>query len=212
MSTMSEASRQALSILRSSDNFQWYVIPLLMFVAYVYFQEVERRNWNAVLTGLTFWACEFIWEIFNSLVLHWTGYAGMWGTPGKTAFLIYSGLNIEISFMFAVYGITLIKILPADRSLRLFGLPNRILIPVLYGLMGVGVEIVLNRMGVLTWDHSWWNWPNIWLIIIAYTLPCWFFSWYADKVNIRMKVLLLACTITCAVLCHIAFAVVLKWV
>jgi hypothetical protein len=209
---MSEASMQALSILRSSDNFQWYVIPLLMFVGYVYLQEVERRNWNAVLVGLTFWAGEFIWEMFNSLVLHWSGYAGMWGAPGKTAFLIYSGLNIEISFMFAVYGITLIKVLPADRSLRILGMPNRFIIPVAYGLLGVGVEIVLNRMGALTWDYSWWSWPNVWLIIVAYTLPCWFICWYADNVGNRVKSILLACTIACAILCHIVFAVVLKWV
>ena len=31
-----EATTQALAILRNGDNFQWYIIPLLMVVFYIY--------------------------------------------------------------------------------------------------------------------------------------------------------------------------------
>ena len=41
---MTDASLEALAKLRSPDYFQWYVIPLLAFVIYVYFSEIEKKN------------------------------------------------------------------------------------------------------------------------------------------------------------------------
>ncbi len=41
---MPETSIQILSILRDGSNFQWYVIPLLSFVFYVYAVEIEKQN------------------------------------------------------------------------------------------------------------------------------------------------------------------------
>jgi len=37
-----EATQQAMNILRSGENFQWYVIPLLVIVLYVYANEYEK--------------------------------------------------------------------------------------------------------------------------------------------------------------------------
>ena len=45
---MTEASQQALAILRDPGQFQWYVIPLFALVVYVYAQEFERQNWSLV--------------------------------------------------------------------------------------------------------------------------------------------------------------------
>ncbi|NMC96360.1 MAG: hypothetical protein GYA70_02725, partial [Deltaproteobacteria bacterium] len=39
-----EATQQALSLLRSGDTFQWYVIPLLVIVLYIYANEYEKNN------------------------------------------------------------------------------------------------------------------------------------------------------------------------
>jgi hypothetical protein len=100
------SAQQALTILRQgSQTFAWYVIPLMAFVFYVYTVEAEKRNWNLVLAGLAFWGMDWLNEIINGLVYHFTNYAPIWGAPGKTAFLILIGLNIEICFMFAVSGI-----------------------------------------------------------------------------------------------------------
>ncbi|HDZ11053.1 MAG TPA: hypothetical protein ENH53_02490, partial [Bacteroidetes bacterium] len=93
---MPESTRQILSILRDGSHFQWYVIPLLAFVFYVYAVEVEKHNWNLVLAGLAFWGMDWFNEIWNGLVLHFTNYAPVWGTPGRSAFVILAGLNIEI--------------------------------------------------------------------------------------------------------------------
>ena len=104
---MSDSALQALSILRDGSHFQWYVIPLLAFVFYVYTVEAEKRNWNLILAALAFWGMDWFNEIWNGLVLRFTGYAPVWGEPGPTAYLILVGLNIETMFMFAVAGIVL---------------------------------------------------------------------------------------------------------
>ncbi|MCP2316881.1 hypothetical protein APR12_002221 [Nocardia amikacinitolerans] len=49
---MTDNAREALEILRDASQFQWYVIPLLLIVIYIYAVEVERRNWNVLFAGL----------------------------------------------------------------------------------------------------------------------------------------------------------------
>ncbi len=71
----SSAASQALQILRNGSTFQWYVIPLLALIVYVYAVEVEKRNWNLVFAGLAFWLMDWFNEIWNGLVFHFTGYA-----------------------------------------------------------------------------------------------------------------------------------------
>ena len=88
------ASLAALKILRDGSQFQWYVIPLLALVVYLYAVEIERRNWNLVFAGLALWAMDWFNEIWNGLVFHFTQYAPVWGAPARTAYLILIGLNI----------------------------------------------------------------------------------------------------------------------
>jgi len=64
-------ARQAQSILRDLDQFQWYVVPLLALVLYVYAVEIERRNWNVVCAGLAFWGMD--WPSFTSPNMHPSG-------------------------------------------------------------------------------------------------------------------------------------------
>jgi hypothetical protein len=153
---MTESAVQALSILRDGSQFQWYVIPIFALVLYVYSVEIERRNWSIVLAGLAFWGMDWINEIWNSLVLHFTGYAPMWAAPGKTAFLVLVGLNIEIMFMFSIAGIVFCKTLP-DKAVRILGMPNRIALAVGWSAFCVIVEIWLNSVGALTWDWRYWS-------------------------------------------------------
>src|SRR5512140_1594393 len=140
-----ESAQQALSILRQGgQTFQWYVIPLLAFVFYAYTVEVEKRNWNLVLAGLAFWGMDWFNEIWNGLVFHFTGYAPVWGAPGKTAYLILIGLNIEICFMFAIAGITFSKMLLADKNMKIGGVRNRLLVAIAGSAFCVFVEYLLN--------------------------------------------------------------------
>ena len=152
-----EASVRALKILRDGSQFQWYVIPLLALVLYLYAVEIERKNWNLVFAGLALWGMDWFNEIWNGLVFHFTQYAPVWGAPARTAYLILIGLNIEICFMFAVAGLIVAKVLPADKTRPIFGMPNRLFIAVTASVFCVVVELLLNAVDALTWDYRWWN-------------------------------------------------------
>jgi len=169
----SEFARQALSILRDPNLFQWYVIPLLAIVLYIYASEIARRRWNLVFAGLAFWGADWINEILNSVFFHLNGYAPLWGAPGGTAYLILIGLNIEIMFLFPIAGIAWTKMLPSDPHLKILGLPNRWFIALAGSAFCVFVEILLNRIDALTWDWSWWDADSPWLIFLFGYL--WFF-------------------------------------
>jgi hypothetical protein len=185
-----EAALEALSILRDGSQFKWYVIPLFAFVFYTYAVEIERRSWNLVFAGLAFWGMDWFNEIWNSLVFHLSGHAPVWAAPGDTAFLILIGLNIEICFMFAVAGIAWGKLLPADKKLRIGGIPNRLLIAVAGSAFCVLVECWLNAIGALTWDYSWWDCGTPWLIFLFGYLHFFLVSfWVHDMEKLRTKVI-----------------------
>ncbi|HWU31259.1 MAG TPA: hypothetical protein VN108_00220, partial [Marmoricola sp.] len=69
--------------VRDASQFSWYVIPLFLFVLYVYAQEVEKRNWNVVFAGIAFWGMDVFNEIVNGIVAHQAGYP-IWGTAGPS--------------------------------------------------------------------------------------------------------------------------------
>ena len=96
---MTEASLQALSVLRSTEHLQWYVVPLLVLILYIYIGEIERKNWGAILLGIYSFANGWILEMVNALVLHFTNYAALWSTPSNSSYVIYVGWNAEISGM-----------------------------------------------------------------------------------------------------------------
>ena len=105
-----------------------------------------------------------------------------------------------------------IKALPADRSLKIFGLPNRLVIPVLMGLASVFVEVLLNRAGLLVWDNVWWQWPHIWLIVVAYCLPFLAVTWCHDHLTLKTKTVAAVVLPALAVVYHLTFSTWLNWI
>ncbi|MBN1344111.1 MAG: hypothetical protein JXQ73_15605 [Phycisphaerae bacterium] len=208
-----DSATTAAEMLRDGSCFQWYVIPLLAFVVYVYAVEVERRNWNLLFAGLAFWGMDWFNEIWNSLVFHFTDYAPLWGAPASTAFLILIGLNIEICFMFAVAGIAFGKMLPADPKSKLLGLPNRWVHAVVGSGFCVFVEVLLNEVGALTWDYSWWNTRVPWLIFLIGYLPFFVVSfWVHDMASVRRKAAVVGFIYGVDLVAVIVFGVVLGWI
>ncbi|MEU8587333.1 hypothetical protein AB0C59_10070 [Streptomyces sp. NPDC048664] len=167
---MTDHARAALEHLRDAHRFQWYVIPLLLLALYVYAAEVERRNWDVFFAGLALWGMDWFNEIWNALVLHFTGRAPVWGATGRSAYQILVGLNIEICLMFAIMGVTAAKLLP-PRGTRVLGMPNRLVFVVANSIACVCVELLLNRAGVLTWDWSWWQADFPFLILLLGYAP-----------------------------------------
>jgi hypothetical protein len=210
---MPESASEALSILRDGSQFRWYVITLFAFVVYVYAVEVERRNWNLVFAGLAFWGMDWFNEIWNGLVFHFTGYAPVWGAPGKTAYLILIGLNIEICFMFAVAGVTFGKMLPPDKKAKILGIPNRWVIAVTGAAFCVFVEVLLNSIGALTWEYSWWSARAPWLIFLLGYLYFFLVSfWVHDLESVRKKATVVGIIFAFDVLCLIIFGAILGWI
>ncbi|MGH8505464.1 MAG: hypothetical protein ACRETM_05800 [Stenotrophobium sp.] len=184
-----ESAARALSILRDPTHFKWYVIPLLLLVVYVYAQQVHARRWPVVLGGLAFWCMDWINEIWNSLLFHFTQYAPAWSAPGETAYLILIGLNIEICLMFAVMGVTSLLLLPANPKLRILGINNRLLFAAINSALAVAVEYALNACGALTWEYAYWNRGFPYLIFLIGYLPFFLVAyWVHDLPDTRRQV------------------------
>ncbi len=168
---------EALRQLRNPHLFKWYVVALLAFVVYAYAVEVERRRWDVIAAGLAVWLADWFNEIINALVLHFSDRAALWTTTGPTAYQLLIGLNVEITFMFAIAGIVYAKLLPADRAVRLFGLPNRLAVALGLSLVSVAVEVFLHATGTFHWEYWWWNTASLPVIVIFGYL--WFYLYAA---------------------------------
>ena len=210
---LTESSQQALAILRNPSTFQWYIIPLLALFFYIYTLEVEKHNWSLVLAGLTFWGMDWINEIWNSLVLYFTNYAPVWGAPGKTAFLLLSGLNIEICFMFSIAGLIWCKMLPPDKKTKILGLPNRWFYAIVGSIFCVLIEVVLNSLGVLTWEYPWWSRSAPWLVFLVGYLPFFVMSyWVYDMKTLKSKLIATGTVWGIIIASLIVFIPILHWI
>ena len=167
---MTEASQRALVGLRDLTTLQWYVIPLLAIVFYIYTVEIKKArrsgNWDAVLAGLTVFGMDFFNETWNGWVFHLTQRSAFWTTPGPTALRTMMGWNIEIMFMFAISGIVFYHSLADDPKQRILGIPDRWFWAIGYSVFCVVVECGLNMGGHLVWEYSFWNRSlgGVWLI------------------------------------------------
>ena len=164
------ASKLALEDLRDLATLEWYVIPLLAIVFYIYTSEIKKArtsgNWDAVYAGLTVFGMDFINETWNGWVFHFSQHSACWTTPGKTALQTMVGWNIEIMFMFAISGIIFYNTLSEDKHEKILGFPNRWFWAIAYSAFCVFVECLLNMGGHLVWEYPWWNrsFGGVWLI------------------------------------------------
>lgn len=206
-------ARQALEILRDGSQFQWYVIPLLALVFYVYVTEIEKRNWNLVFAGLAFWGMDWINEIVNSIFFHLNGRAPFWGAPGSTAYLILIGLNIEIMFMFAIAGIVWSKMLLPQKETKLLGVPNRWFVAVAGSAFCVFIEVLLNAVNALTWDWPWWDANSPWLIFLFGYLTFFVVAfWVHDMDTLKRKTTAVGTIWALVLLLVLVFGVGLHWI
>lgn len=153
---IADVTQKALSILRSGENFQWYVIPLIAFAVYIYHVEISKKNWNAVTAGLSLYMVHWFVEIVNALIQHFSGNA-LWTVPQGTAFLLLVGVGIELSIMFSVSGIIVAKILPEDKKARILGINNRLFYAIAFAALYSVIEIFLAMTPAFVWVYSWWG-------------------------------------------------------
>src|SRR3954466_6793156 len=140
-----EATRQAERLVRDPHLFKWYAVALLALVIYAYANETERRRYDVIAAGLAVWLADWFNEIVNALVLQASDHAPLWAATGPTAYQFLVGLNVEISFMFALAGIVYAKLLPPKG--------HRLAIALGLSIVSVAVELFLNASGTLHRPH-----------------------------------------------------------
>jgi len=150
-------AQQALSILRDTSNFQWYIIAIFLIIFYIYATEYEKKNWSGIAAGLTYLFLNTFAEVVNSIFFVATQYAPLWAAPGNTAYLFLIGLNIELIFMFCLIGLATSKFLPEEKDKKFFGINNRVVMAGIFAGISLLVEVGLNMIGALTWDYWWWS-------------------------------------------------------
>ena len=151
-----ELTQQALALLRNPDAFQWYLIPLLAFVVYIYFNEIAKKNWRPVAAGLSLYMVHWLYEIANALIQHFSGHA-LWTVPAGTSFLLLIGVGAELSLMFAVAGLIFSKVLPDDPKMKILGVNNRIAFAVGNAAFFSVFEIFLVKTPAFHWVYPWWG-------------------------------------------------------
>lgn len=151
-----EVTEAALAILRKGDNFHWTVISLLAVVVYIYFNEISKKNWKPIASGLALYMVHWLFEIVNALIQHFSGHA-LWTVPTGTAFLILIGVGVELSFMFSVAGLIFSKILPEDPKLKILGVNNRLAIAIGNAAFFSIFEIFLAKTPAFAWVYPWWG-------------------------------------------------------
>src|SRR3954466_6388835 len=154
LATRTAPTLRAEHLVRDPSLFKWYAVALLALVIYAYANEVERGRFDIVAAGLAVWFADWFNEIVNALVLQATDRAPLWAATGPTAYQFMVGINVEISFMFALAGIVYAKLLPPDRRVRVLGMPNRLALALGLSVVSVAVELFLHATGTFHW-HYW---------------------------------------------------------
>ena len=216
---LTQASEQALQGLRDLSTIQWYVIPIMAIVFYIYAVEMKKAretgNWDAVFAGLTLFGMDFINETWNGWVFHFSGRSAFWTTPGPTALRTMVGWSIEIMFMFAIAGVIYYHMLLPKREDRILGLPNRWFWAAFYAAFCVFIEVVLNIGGHLVWEYPWWNrsLAGIWLIFLfGYFHFFVAIIFMLSRKTMRGKIVFIAALYAIAVLANIFGLGIMGWV
>jgi len=203
-----ELTQQALKILRSGANFQWYVIALLAVVVYIYANEIERKNWNGVAAGLALYSVHWFYEILNALIQHFSGHA-LWTVPTGTALLLLVGVGIELSFMFSVAGLIMSKLLPADPKAKILGINNRLVMAVVNAALFSIIEIFLAMTPAFHWVYPWWG---AFPVFVTVYIPFFLAAFYCYDWPRRIQVRFIAAFAGVDVLAMIVFAGILHWI
>ena len=168
---MAPSAAQALTVLRDPGQFKWYIVPLGVLVVYAFGEQLAQRRYPVVFGALAFWCMDWLNEIANSLVFRFTHFAPLWATPGDSGLVLLIGLNFEIACMFALAGISAMRMLPEDPRVTVFGVNARIVLAVGLSALAVFVEILLNRAGALAWEWKLWNAGFPWFVFLEGYLP-----------------------------------------
>lgn len=204
----SDLTQQAQSILRNGANFQWYVIPLLALVMYVYANEFTKKNYKGIAAGLALYGVHWFYEILNGLIKHFTGNA-LWTVPTGTSYLLLIGVGIELSLMFAVAGLVLSKLLPEDPKKKILGIKNRIFFAIANAAGFALIEIFLATTPAFYWFYSWWG---AFPVFVTVYIPFFLAAFLCYDWKPKVQKIFLATIWGIDIIALIVFAGILYWI
>ena len=151
--------------VRDTSNFNWTFIFILAVVFYVYWTEINKKNFEAVYAGLALYGVHWLYEIVNAIIAHVFGYP-LWSVSNEsTTFILLIGVCWELSMMFSLAGIISFKMLPADRNKRYFArngkkgisckLVGAIEMALLFALFESFLAATSNNSFI--WVYKWWG-------------------------------------------------------
>lgn len=152
-------------VVRSTENFNWTFIFILAVVFYIYWNEIRKKNWEVVYAGLALYGVHWLYEIFNAVIGHFSGYP-LWSVSNQsTTFILLIGVCWELSMMFSIAGMISFKMLPEDRSKRYFskdgkgGISCKLLSALEIALLFALVESFLagTSNNSFIWVYKWWG-------------------------------------------------------
>jgi hypothetical protein len=167
-----EASQRAMADMRDLTMMEWYIIPLLALLFYIYAVEIKQArksgNWEAIIAGATLFGMDFVNESVNGWIFHLTERSALWTTPGPTALRTMIGWNAEIMFMFAISGLIWYHTCSEDPKEKILGINNRWFWAITYSAFCVFIEWWLNVGDLLIWEYAFWNrtFFGVWLIFL----------------------------------------------
>jgi hypothetical protein len=203
-----EATQMALSILRTGDHFQWYIITFLALVVYIYFNEISKNNWKGIAAGLALYSVHWFYEILNALIQHFSGHA-LWTVPTGTAFLLLVGVGIELSFMFSIAGLVMSKVLPADSKMKILGINNRLLFAITNAAFFSIVEIFLAKTPAFVWIYPWWGALPVFITVY---IPFFLAAFYCYDWQPRKQIAFIGTVAGIDLLAIVIFAGILHWI
>ena len=152
-------------IVRSTENFNWTFIFILAVVFYVYWTEINKKNYEAVFAGLALYGVHWLYEIGNAVIGHVWGYP-LWSVSNEsTTFILLIGVCWELSMMFSLAGIISFKMMPHDRTKRYFakngkgGISCKLAVALEMALLFALFESFLAGTSnhSFIWVYKWWG-------------------------------------------------------
>lgn len=173
-----EATEDALRVMRSGLLFEWYAVPVVFGVVYLYVDAWRKGRRKAIAASLALVLLFWSWQIVNGLFQHVTGHA-LWTVPGDTALLLFVGTPIEMLVTVAAAGLLLMSLLPEDPRLALGHINNRLFFTAMGAASFAALESLLARTLAFVWVYPWWGGLSAFLLVYMpiFTAAIYCYDW-----------------------------------
>ena len=194
-------------VVRSTENFNWTFIFILAVVFYVYWSEIQKKNFDVIYAGLALYGVHWMYEIVNAIIGKIWQYPLWTVSNASTTFILLKGVCWELSMMFALAGIISFKMLPADRTKRYFtkggtrkGISCKLVGAIEMALLFALFESFLagTDNGSFLWVYKWWG---VLPVFITTYVPFFLASNYVPDMEPKKRTVFLVCLWGLVALC-----------